>query len=40
LIGKSGIPQASVEKINKMFLEVWGCPQEAITISIEAKLNK
>jgi len=24
-----------VEKINELFLEVWGCPQEAITISIE-----
>lgn len=24
-----------VEKINDAFLEVWGCPQEAITISIE-----
>ena len=24
-----------VEKINEIFLEVWGCPQEAITISIE-----
>ena len=24
-----------VEKIKEIFLEVWGCPQEAITISIE-----
>lgn len=24
-----------VEKINEIFLEVWDCPQEAITISIE-----
>jgi 4-oxalocrotonate tautomerase len=24
-----------VEKINEIFLELWGCPQEAITISIE-----
>ena len=24
-----------VEKINEVFLEFWGCPQEAITISIE-----
>lgn len=24
-----------IEKINEIFLEVWGCPQEAITISIE-----
>jgi 4-oxalocrotonate tautomerase len=24
-----------VEKINKMFLEEWGCPPQAITISIE-----
>ena len=24
-----------VEKINEIFVEVWGCPQEAITISIE-----
>lgn len=23
------------EKINEVFLEIWGCPQEAITISIE-----
>lgn len=23
------------EKINQVFLEVWGCPQEAISISIE-----
>ena len=27
--------QSVVEKINEVFLEVWGCPQEAITISIE-----
>ena len=24
-----------VEGINALFLEVWGCPQEAITISVE-----
>ncbi|MDD3919849.1 MAG: tautomerase family protein [Eubacteriales bacterium] len=24
-----------VEKINEVFLEVWGCPQKAITISME-----
>lgn len=24
-----------VEKINQIFLETWGCPQEAITISVE-----
>jgi len=24
-----------VEKINEAFLEIWGCPQEAISISIE-----
>lgn len=24
-----------VERINEIFLDVWGCPQEAITISIE-----
>ncbi|MBQ2845929.1 MAG: tautomerase family protein [Firmicutes bacterium] len=23
------------EKINEIFLEVWGCPQKAITISME-----
>ena len=27
--------EAIVEKINALFLEVWGCPQEAITISME-----
>lgn len=27
--------EAVVEKINEIFLDVWGCPQEAITISIE-----
>jgi len=27
--------EAVAEKINEIFLEVWGCPQEAITISIE-----
>lgn len=26
---------AAVEKINQIFLETWGCPQEAITISLE-----
>lgn len=29
------IKQAVVEKINAVFLELWGCPQEAISISIE-----
>ena len=24
-----------VEKINQVFLEEWGCPQEALTISVE-----
>ena len=24
-----------VEKINEAFLEVWGCPPEAVTISLE-----
>ena len=24
-----------VERINKIFLEVWDCPQEALTISLE-----
>ncbi|MGI6751947.1 MAG: tautomerase family protein [Anaerovoracaceae bacterium] len=24
-----------VEKINKIFLEEWGCPPQAITISVE-----
>lgn len=24
-----------VDKINQLFLETWGCPQEAITISVE-----
>lgn len=24
-----------VEKINQLFLDVWGCPQKAITISME-----
>ena len=24
-----------VEKINQIFLEEWGCPQEAVTISLE-----
>lgn len=27
--------EAVVEKINEILLELWGCPQEAITISIE-----
>ncbi|MGI6153227.1 MAG: tautomerase family protein [Christensenellaceae bacterium] len=27
--------EAVVEKINAVFLEVWGCPQQAITISVE-----
>lgn len=25
----------AVEKINEVMLETWGCPQEAITISVE-----
>ena len=24
-----------VERINEIFLEMWGCPKEAITISLE-----
>lgn len=24
-----------VEEINRVFLEIWGCPQEAVTISLE-----
>ena len=24
-----------VEQINRVFLDVWGCPQEAISISLE-----
>lgn len=27
--------EAVVERINEVLLELWGCPQEAITISIE-----
>ena len=27
--------KAMVEKINAAFLEIWGCPPEAITISME-----
>ena len=27
--------QAVVEKINRIFLEEWGCPPQAITISVE-----
>lgn len=27
--------EAVVEKLNEIFLEVWGCPQKSITISIE-----
>lgn len=30
--------RAVTDKINEIFLEVWGCPQEAITISIEEVL--
>lgn len=29
------IKEAVIEKINEVFLETWGCSQEAITISIE-----
>ena len=25
----------AVDKINQVFLEEWGCPQEALTISVE-----
>ena len=25
----------TVDKINQVFLETWGCPQEAITVSVE-----
>ena len=25
----------AVERINQLFLEVWGCPHEALTISVE-----
>lgn len=25
----------TVDKINQIFLETWGCPQEAITVSLE-----
>ncbi|HOR13984.1 MAG TPA: tautomerase family protein [Clostridia bacterium] len=32
------IKEAVVERINQVFLETWGCPQEAITISIEEVL--
>ena len=27
--------QAVVDKINEIFVEMWGCPPEAITISLE-----
>ena len=27
--------EAVADKINEIFLEVWGCPQQAITISFE-----
>ena len=30
------IKQKVAEKINEIFLEEWGCPQEAISLSIEA----
>ena len=29
------IKKEVVEKINDVFLELWGCPKEAISISIE-----
>lgn len=29
------IKQEVVEEINRIFLEKWGCPQSAITVSIE-----
>ena len=27
--------QKTIDKINQVFLETWGCPQEAITVSLE-----
>ena len=30
-----GTKKKLVDKINEAFLEVWGCPQEAISISLE-----
>lgn len=27
--------KAFVDKVNEALLEIWGCPQEAITISLE-----
>ncbi len=27
--------QRVVEEINRVFLEIWGCPREAVTISLE-----
>lgn len=30
-----GTVKEVVERINSVFLEVWGCPQQAITISFE-----
>lgn len=29
------IKKEAVDKIKQIFLDVWGCPQEALTISIE-----
>ena len=29
------VKQRVVERINQVFIEEWGCPQEAITISVE-----
>ncbi|MBR1970153.1 MAG: tautomerase family protein [Clostridia bacterium] len=29
------IKKTVVDKINEIFLEYWGCPQEAISISLE-----
>lgn len=29
------IKEAVAERINEIFLELWGCPQEAISISME-----
>lgn len=29
------IKQRVAERINQVFIEEWGCPQEAITISVE-----
>lgn len=28
--------KATIERINQVILEIWGCPQEAVTISLES----